>query len=66
MQWIDLGIHTEACMALPETCGPAGGAISAWLNNVDCPIAPVFGVISTRQNSTTTGSSIVCGHMRLE
>ena len=26
-QWMDLGIHTEACMTRPETCGPAGVVI---------------------------------------
>ena len=30
-QWVDLGIHTEACMTRPETCGAAGGAISMWV-----------------------------------
>ena len=29
-QWVDLGIHTEACMTRPDTCGSAGGAISLW------------------------------------
>ena len=27
-QWVDLGIHTEACMTDPRTCGAAGGAVS--------------------------------------
>ena len=27
-QWVDLGIHTEACMTRPETCGAVAGAIS--------------------------------------
>ena len=37
-QWVDLGIHTEACMTRPETCGAEGGAISVWVNVID----PVF------------------------
>ena len=45
-QWIDLGIHTEACMTRPETCGEAGGAISLWVNLIDCPSA-VCGIVST-------------------
>ena len=36
-QWVDLGIHTEACMTRPETCGAAGGAISLWVNVIECP-----------------------------
>ena len=35
-QWVDLGIHTEACMTRPETCGAAGGAISVWVKIRDC------------------------------
>ena len=33
-QWVDLGMHTEACMTRPETCGAAGGAISVWINAI--------------------------------
>ena len=36
-QWVDLGIHTEACMTRPETCGAAGGAVSLWMRVIDCP-----------------------------
>ena len=36
-QWVDLGIHSEACMTRPETCGTAGGAISLWVKVIDCP-----------------------------
>ena len=36
-QWVDLGIHTEACMTRPETCGAAGGAINFWIRLIDCP-----------------------------
>ena len=61
-QWIDLGIHTETCVTKPETCGAAGGAISVWMNIVDCPQFPVSGVISTRPSSATTGSTIDCGN----
>ena len=44
-QWIDLGIHTEACMTRPETCGAAGGAISLWVKLFDSPF--LGGVISS-------------------
>ena len=35
-QWVDLGIHTEACMTRPETCGAAGRALSMWVNVIAC------------------------------
>ena len=49
-QWIDLGIHTEASMTRPETCGAAGGTISVWVNVDDSPSAEV-GIISSFQSS---------------
>ena len=30
-QSIDLGVHFEACMVDPETCGAGGGAVSMWM-----------------------------------
>ena len=54
-QWVDLGIHIEACMTRPETCGSAGGAISVWLKVIDCPYG---GIISSHSHST--GSVIYC------
>ena len=56
-QWADLGIHTEACMTQPETCGAAGIAISLWMNVIDCPWAG--GIVSSVQ-SGKTGSHIYC------
>ena len=56
-QWIDLGLHTEACLTQPETCGTAGGAISLWLNLVDCPVWS--GVLSSRESGKTS-SFILC------
>ena len=35
-QWINLAIHTDACMTRPETCGAAGGAISMWVKVIEC------------------------------
>ena len=55
-QWVDLGIHTEACMTRPETCGAAGGAFSMWVKVIDCP-SPVRGIISSRVSS---GSVFYC------
>ena len=57
-QWVDLGIHTEACMAQSDTCGEAGGAISLWVNVIDCP-SHGGGIVSSRQYRTT-GSVIYC------
>ena len=56
-QWVDLGIDTEACMTLPETCGAAGGAISLWMNVIDCQW---FGGTVSSLKSGTTGSMIYC------
>ena len=56
-QWIDLGVHTEACMTRPDTCSSAGGAISLWVNLVDCP--GNSGILSTREAGKTS-SAIYC------
>ena len=56
-QWVDLGIHTEACMTRPETCGAAGGAISLWLNVIDC--SPGDGIISS-YDYLRTGLIVFC------
>ena len=56
-QWVDLGVHTEACMTRPETCGAAGGAISVWINVVIECTSAYCGVISSWV-AGSTGSSI--------
>ena len=55
-QWVDLGINTEACMTRPETCGAAGGAISVWINLIDCMLG---GIISSLVHGSS-GSVIAC------
>ena len=50
-QWVDLGIHTEACMTRPETCGAEGGAISLWIRVIDCP--NIGGLVSSLVDSRT-------------
>ena len=30
--WVDLGFVTDACITLPETCGPEGAALAFWFN----------------------------------
>ena len=57
-QSIDLGIHTEACMTRPETCGAAGGAISVWVNAIEC-VSDRGGIVSSR-SSSSSGSIIYC------
>ena len=52
-QWIDLGIHTEACMTLPETCSAAGGAISLWVKVAECKDSAGF--ISSKSTQAKTG-----------
>ena len=58
-QWVDFGIHTEACMTRPETCGAAGGAISVWINILD-GLGNKEGILSSLVKEWTTGSRIVC------
>ena len=55
-QWIDLGIHTEACMTRPETCGVAGGSLSFWMKLRNCP--EELGVITTIHSGT--GLMVLC------
>ena len=62
-QWVDLGINTEACMTRPETCGVAGGAISVWINVIDC--APLDGIVSSYQGVGTTGIRIYCHYQNI-
>ena len=47
-QWIDLGVHFEACMVDPEVYGIAGGAISVWLR----VFGPMGGILSTITHQT--------------
>ena len=47
-QWIDLGVHFEACMVDPEVCRIAGGAVSVWLR----VFGPMGGILSTITHQT--------------
>ena len=53
-QWIDLDIHTEACMTQPDTCDKAGGAVSFWIKVVNCP-SRSCGIITTLQGGRFHG-----------
>ena len=57
-QWIYLGIHTEACITRPETCGAGGGAFSLWLRVIDCGNWRV-GIMSSLADETS-GFQISC------
>ena len=59
-QWIDLGIHTDACMTQPDTCDATGGAISVWVKVIECN--EYDGIISSLTGSPnkSTGSAIDC------
>ena len=49
-QWIDLGLHPEACLTQRYGCGVAGGAISLWLKLIECG-----GIITTRTRLGQSG-----------
>ena len=57
-QHIDLGIHTEACMTVPGTCGTSGGAISLWYRMTEC--SSLGAIVKTFQGSHSGGTSIHC------
>ena len=67
-QWIDLGIQTEACMALPDTCGAAGGAISMWLKVDPHPANYRTGILTSVQtfdfNTDSTGFVMLCNNVQ--
>ena len=49
-------------MARPDTCGAEGGAISLWVNVIDCRNIFFYdgGIVSSIQDGVTTGSLIFC------
>ena len=66
-QWVHLGIHTEACMTRPETCGAAGGAISLWVRVTDCDDG-IISSLTVTSGADGGGSAISCaeyGHVLL-
>ena len=56
-QWVYLGYYIIVCMALPDICGPAGGAISFWINVID---SPDFQGIVSSQPRDRVGLAIYC------
>ena len=57
-QWIDVGIHNEACITQPDTCGAAGGAVSLWVKVIDCGFDD--GIFTTMENTQMRGVAITC------
>ena len=57
-QWIELGIHREACLTRPDTCGiRKGGALSMW---IQLQSADRGGIITTQnENSGNVGGFTV-------
>ena len=51
---MDLGIPEEACLARPENCGAAGGAVAFWIRGTYRNPSFAPGVISSRTYSLTT------------
>ena len=51
-------------MTRPETCGAAGGAISVWLNILDCS-GPQIGIVTSRTSHSLTHSRIECRNNEL-
>ena len=59
-QWIDLGVLSEACIILPDTCGPVGAAVSVWVKIHSCPNGD--GLMSSMEYSSSgrTGFLFFC------
>ena len=58
-RWIDLGIHNEACMVQPDTCGEKGGAVSLWHRVLSCP--GFGGIVSSHSTLESVGITVYCG-----
>ena len=56
-QWVDLGVQTEACLVIPDTCGPEGAAVAFWLYLRGCE--DNGGIMSSRE-TLQTGFFIYC------
>ena len=56
-QWIDLGIHTKACMTRMD-CGTPGGAVSMWFRLED--LCDDFAGLLTTRSLTRSGFVVDC------
>ena len=57
-QWIDLGILSEPCITLSDTCGPEGAAVSIWVKIHSCPSG--YGLMSSLRYPGKTGFLFFC------
>ena len=65
-QWVDLGVLSEACITVPDSCGLEGAAISLWVKIHSCRDGD--GILSSIKysNSRKTGFMFFCyaGYIR--
>ena len=59
-QWVDLGVLYEACITVPDTCGPEGAAISVWVKIHVCGNSDGFLSSQKYLNPLKTGFLIFC------
>ena len=59
-QWVDLGILSEACITVPDTCGPDGAAVAVWVKIHSCPENAGFLLSLKSSNSKKTGFTFFC------
>ena len=65
IQWVDLGdVSGNSCFSVPETCGPNGGSLTAWINLIDCP--PGSGFMSSILVKRSTGFLASCNSKGLQ
>ena len=54
-QWVSLGDLSEACITVPDTCGPEGAAVAFWVKLIDIPSKGGRVFLTSRQGYTSTG-----------
>ncbi len=58
--WVDLGLVTDACITIPETCGPDGGALALWVYIYDCHWSSSNEGLISSEKYLHTGFLIYC------
>ena len=60
--WVDLGnVSGYSCFSLPETCGPNGASLTAWIKIIDCPTGSGF--ITSKEAGAKTGFYTNCSNI---
>ena len=57
-QTVNLGVLADACITRPDTCGPHGATVMAWIKLINCPHNA--SVLSSTGQEWTTGFKVVC------